>query len=98
MKYSIVFTAVVAALTLSACDRSADVTPTAAIAAPASSPRMSIDPSIPTVTSTPSTESPTSARDNANPQGEMTKQEESVAMPLPGQANDHSSPALHPAK
>jgi hypothetical protein len=28
----------------------------------------------------------------------MTKQEESMAMPKPGQVNDYSSPALHPPK
>ena len=30
----------------------------------------------------------------SNPQGELTRREESTAMPKPGQANNHSSPAF----
>lgn len=30
----------------------------------------------------------------SNPLGELTRREESTAMPKPGQANNHSSPAL----
>lgn len=33
-----------------------------------------------------------------NPQGDLTKAEENTAMPKAGQANNHSSPALDPAK
>lgn len=33
-----------------------------------------------------------------NPQREMTKEDESKAMPLPGQANDHSAIALDKSK
>jgi hypothetical protein len=33
-----------------------------------------------------------------DPSRPMTKQEESTEMPLPGQANDHSSPTTGPAK
>jgi hypothetical protein len=32
----------------------------------------------------------------ADPKGELTRQEESSAMPAPGQANDHSNVALDP--
>jgi len=32
----------------------------------------------------------------ADPKGELTRQEESTAMPAPGQANDHSNVALDP--
>jgi hypothetical protein len=32
----------------------------------------------------------------SDPKGEMTRQEESTAMPVPGQANDHSNVALDP--
>jgi hypothetical protein len=62
------------------------------------SPGMSTDPSVPTATPANSTASPTSLQSKANPQGVMTKQEESMAMPRPGQAGDESSPALHPQK
>lgn len=33
-----------------------------------------------------------------NPRGELTNAEENTAMPKAGQANNHSSPALDPAK
>jgi hypothetical protein len=32
----------------------------------------------------------------SDPKGELTRQEESTAMPTPGQANDHSNVALDP--
>src|SRR5450759_2643807 len=64
----------------------------------ATSPGGSTDPSLPAATPVTSADSPASLPSKANPQGAMTKQEESIAMPKPGQVNDHSSPALHPPK
>ena len=115
MKYSMVFSAVLTALVLSACDRPTVATPTAVVTVPvgpagptgttgstgsptATSPGGSTDPSLPAATPVTSADSPTSLPSKANPQGAMTKQEESMAMPKPGQVNDHSSPALHPPK
>ena len=62
------------------------------------SPGGSTDPSVPAATPATSTTSPTSLQSKANPQGVMTKQEESIGMPKPGQAGDESSEALHPPK
>ena len=62
------------------------------------SPGVSTDPSLPAATPITSGASPTSLQSKANPQGVMTKQEESMAMPKPGQAGDESSTALHPPK
>ena len=116
MKYSIVFSAALMALALSACDKPTVVTPAAVVTVPVpgpagptvasgstgspttTSPGMSADPSLPAATPVTSADSPTSLPSKANPQGAMTKQEESMAMPKPGQVNDHSSPALHPPK
>ena len=40
------------------------------------------------------TQDPTALQHKAAPQEKMTKEEESKAMPLPSQANDHSTTAL----
>ena len=40
----------------------------------------------------------TALQQKATPQEEMTRAEESKAMPLPSQANDHSTPALDKSK
>jgi len=53
------------------------------------------DPSLPKAAAMAAgTQDPTSLQRKANPQGRMTKEEESKAMPLPSQANDHSTTAL----
>jgi len=116
MKYSMVFSAVLVGLALSACDRPTVVNPPAAVTVPVPAPAgptgavgssgspttaalgMSTDPSVPAATPANSTASPTSLQSKANPQGVMTKQEESIAMPKPGQAGDESSEALHSPK
>jgi uncharacterized lipoprotein len=85
--------AILLALALSACDKPASV---AQASNPAAQNRP-VDPSLPTVIPTP-VESPTAVRDAAVPLEPMTKKEEALAMPLPGQANDHSSAAMHPGK
>ena len=116
MKYSMVFSAILMALALSACDKPTVVNPAAVVTVPVSgpagpsgapgstgsptsaSPGTSTDPSLPAAAPITSGASPTSVQSKANPQAVMTKQEESMAMPKPGQAGDHSSPALNPPK
>lgn len=44
------------------------------------------------------TQGATTLQRKADPQDELTKAEESKAMPLPGQANDHSTTALDKSK
>jgi len=44
------------------------------------------------------TQNTTALQRKAAPQEKMTKEEESNAMPLPGQANDHSTTALDQSK
>ena len=44
------------------------------------------------------TQDPTALQGKAAPQEKMTKEEESKAMPLPGQANGHSTTALDKSK
>lgn len=57
------------------------------------------DPSLPEAAGNAgATQTTTALQRNAAPQGKMTKQEESKAMPLPGQANDHSTTALDKSK
>jgi hypothetical protein len=55
------------------------------------SPNPSPDYSLPPKSSANTSDSSASLTGKANPLGEMTKQEESTSMPLPRQANDHSS-------
>ena len=116
MKYSMVFSAVLMALALSACDRPFALTPAAVATAPVPGPAdptgatglteslattasgMFTDASLAVPTPVTSADSSTGLQGKANPQGVMTRQEESMAMPKPGQANDHSSPALHPPR
>jgi len=116
MKYTMVLSAVLIALALSACDKPTVVNPAAVVTAPVpgpagptgatgstgslttTSPGASTDPSVPAATPAASADSPTSLQSKANPQGAMTKQEESIGMPKPGQAGDESSEALHPPK
>jgi hypothetical protein len=54
-------------------------------------PSPSIDYSLPPKSSANTSDTAASSNSKANPLGEMTKQEESTSMPLPRQANDHSS-------
>ncbi len=51
------------------------------------------DYSLPAKTSANKSDSSSASSGKANPLSEMTKQEESSSMPLPRQANDHSSDA-----
>ena len=92
---------------LGACDQTAQHsqdkvslgTPEGSIGSPTTiSPGISTDPSLPAATLVPSADSSAPLQSKANPQGPMSKQEESMAMPKPGQANDHSDPELHPSK
>ena len=70
---------------------SATVTSNSAPIAPTSTP----DRSVPDVTGkAPATQDTTALQRKAEPQDKMTKEEESKAMPLPSQANDHSTTAL----
>ncbi|MGB8856081.1 MAG: hypothetical protein WCC58_05345 [Burkholderiales bacterium] len=55
------------------------------------SPPPSTDYSLPANSSASVANSPDSLKGKSDPLGSMTKQEESTAMPLPRQANDHSS-------
>lgn len=69
----------------------APVTNSAAPIAPTATP----DRSVPEVTGqAAATQNTTALQRNAEPQVKMTKEEESKAMPLPSQANDHSTTAL----
>ena len=57
------------------------------------------DPSIPeTAGKAAGTQDVTALQRKADPQEKMTKEEESKAMPLPSQSNDHSTTALDKAK
>ena len=58
---------------------------------PSVPPAQSTPPSIPTAKDDPS------ARSSSSSSGQMTREQESSAMPMPGQANTHSSTALDPA-
>jgi len=111
MKHSMVLSAILMALALSACDKPTAVNPAAVVTVPVpgpagptgatgstASPGRSTDPSLPAATPAASSASPAGLQSKANPQGVMTKQEESMAMPKPGQAGDESSEALHPPK
>ncbi len=74
---------------------SSTATTTTAPIAPASTP----DPSLPAATAKAAgTQDTTTLQHKAAPQEKMTKDEESKAMPLPGQANDHSTTALDKSK
>lgn len=116
MKYSTVFSALLMALALSACDKPTVVNPAAVVTVPipgpagptgatgstgsptTASPGVSADPSLPSATPGTSAVSPASLQSKADPQKTMTKQEESIAMPMVRQAGDHSTPALNPPK
>ncbi|MBK6805969.1 MAG: hypothetical protein IPG84_14500 [Betaproteobacteria bacterium] len=57
------------------------------------------DPSLPEAAGNAgATQTTTALQHKAAPQGKMSKEEESKAMPLPGQANDHSTTALDKSK
>ena len=108
MKHSLLFSAALAALVLSACEKST-VVPAPSVASPSgtgltgsipapisTAPGNSTDTSLPAVKPVTPGDLPTGSQNKPNPQGSMTKQEESMAMPKPGQANDHSTPVLNP--
>jgi hypothetical protein len=66
---------------------------TGAVILPSSSPDYALPPQSPANAA----EAPASSNSKTNPLSELTKQEESAAMPIPRQANDHSSdPAKTP--
>ena len=87
--------------TLAACDKTAPPLPSTQADSPAPgavsvAATPSFDPSLPSAeaASVPAA-SPTSRDDNASrPLGELSKADESSAMPKAGQANNHSSPSL----
>ena len=58
------------------------------------------DPSVPAANSVPGPAPAATAKDDSSnrPKSDMTKAEESSAMPKAGQANNHSSTALDPKK
>ena len=57
------------------------------------------DPSLPEAAAKPAgTQDTTALQHKAAPQEKMSKEDESKAMPLPGQANDHSTTALDKSK
>lgn len=87
------------AATLTACERASKPTPTPVVEAPAVTPTASTDNSVPSAGSvfpspndTPKADT-TAGRTNTT----MTPRQESVAMPMAGQNNDHSAPVA-PAK
>lgn len=109
MKHSLLFSAALAALVLTACEKPTAVPPpklgappggtglTGSLPAPISiSPSSSTDTALPAIKPVTPGDLPTGSQSKPNPQGSMTKQEESMAMPKPGQANDHSTPVLNP--
>lgn len=89
------------ALALGACSRSEPTSTQAVPPAPAMTQAPSATPSgDPAAASSPAPAADPSATANANdpPMQPMTKAEESAAMPMPGQANDHSTLASDPRK
>ena len=78
--------AFVIVLALAACDRSPAHPPEAspAAVAPTASP-------LPAPSGTEGTKREATANANDQPMKSMTKAEESTSMPMPGQANDHST-------
>jgi hypothetical protein len=96
----------VAAIGLAACSPDADRAvpePRAAMEAPATAAPPAPPPETAPKASevlterAPADKTSTHARPS-DPQKPITKEEESTAMPLAGQANDHSNPAAQPAK
>lgn len=92
-----------AVLGLAACGkRDAPVAP----AAPVSTvtvppgPTVSSDPSLPAAGSVVAPPTTATAQDapSGRANGKMTREQESSAMPMPGQVNNHSSTALDPVK
>jgi hypothetical protein len=84
-----------AALTVAACspgdDRTPPVAPVPSKSAPPPAPRNFV-PKLPDANAP---DGPLGRDSKAsNPKGDLTSQEESTAMPKPGQTNNHSSPAL----
>jgi hypothetical protein len=81
-------TLMIASLTLAGCDRSpAPTTMTTPLPAQ-SSPGLKPDSTIGVMPAPPSKEGPGTT---SSEKSDMTKQQESTAMPMPGQANDHST-------
>ncbi len=92
----------VAALSaLAACDARQTSNPTRIEAVPAAkvSATQQADPSVPTTTSvlTPAPAASSAVAQSGRSNKTLTRAEESTAMPLPGQNNDHSAPLAKPA-
>lgn len=110
MKYSLIFSVAMAVLAVSACEKKTVVVPAATQSAPpggtglsgsisapiSTAPGTPIDSSLPSVKPVTPADLPTGSQSKPNPQGSMSSQEESMSMPKPGQADDHSTSVLHP--
>lgn len=86
----------VAAVALAGCERGAvevaapHAAPVPPVAAPAQAAAASTDPTVPPVASVPLTPK---THSDATADTTLTVKERNTQMPLPGQANDHSTPA-----
>ena len=96
-----------ALLAFSACDKTKPPTPTvlSTVGAPSNEAvplgsAAASDPSLPPANVVESKPAAPTSRDDAStrPRGDLTKAEESNAMPKAGQANNHSSPSLESGK
>lgn len=93
-------TVVVTLCLLAACDKLAErPAPRAGSGLPAV-PMSTPDPSVPPATSVITKPTTATARDAASGRttGTLTPAQESTAMPMPGQVNNHSTTALDPVK
>lgn len=99
MKYTLAVAVLTLTLVLSACEKSPVVSRQGQVppSPTQTSPTTSAAEPLPSVKPVTSDDLRTGSPSKSNPQGSMSKQEESMAMPKPGQANDHSTPVLHPA-
>ena len=95
---SILLTVALAALCLSACDKKRADAPTPQVlsdaALPAKAPGLPGDTSVPAAAAvlTPAEGRANTVPDTMRTNKTMTRAEESAAMPMAGQANDHSAP------
>lgn len=85
---------------LAACDKLAEPPAPRAGGGMPAVPLSTPDPSVPPVPSVLTAPTTATANDAASGRatGTLTPAQESTAMPMPGQANNHSSTALDPAK
>lgn len=89
-----------AACLLAACDKLAEPPPPRAGGGLPAVPLSTPDPSVPPVPSVLTAPTTATAKDAASGRstGTLTPAQESTAMPMPGQVNNHSSTALDPVK